>query len=144
MTCRDELATPHGAYPKARDQGQSIAGRGRASQRERAAQVSSGSLANVAGGKIHVRFASDSGHQGGRDRCPLSANKGRTALQQISALFDDLVGECEKRFRNLNADCLGGRDVDDKLKFGRLLDRNIAGLRAAQNLVHDLGSAPEL
>jgi hypothetical protein len=30
----------------------------------------------MAGGKIRVRFASNSGHQGGRDRCPLSAKSG--------------------------------------------------------------------
>src|SRR5262249_50315372 len=38
----DELAPPHGAYPKARDHGLSIAGQARASQQSRAAHVRSG------------------------------------------------------------------------------------------------------
>src|SRR5439155_13769313 len=42
------------------------------------------------------------------------------------------------------AEHLGGRKIDDKLESGRLLDRNIAGLRTAQNLVDQLGGAPEL
>jgi hypothetical protein len=44
-----------------------------AQQQFEAADVRNGSLADMAGGKIRVRFASDSGHQDGRDRCPLSA-----------------------------------------------------------------------
>src|SRR5262245_48983584 len=39
----DELAPPHGACPKARDHGLSIAGQARASQQKRAAHVRSGS-----------------------------------------------------------------------------------------------------
>ena len=35
---------------------------------------------------------------------------------------------------------LGGLEVDDEVEFGRLLDRDIAGLRAAQNLVNKIGS----
>src|SRR5262249_18464032 len=37
----------------------------------------------------------------------------------------------------------GGREIDDKLESGWLLDRNIAGLCTAQNLVDQLGRAPE-
>jgi hypothetical protein len=44
--------------------------------------VRNGSLADLAGGKIRVRVASDSGHRGGRDRCPLSAKTGREQVQQ--------------------------------------------------------------
>ena len=36
----------------------------------------------MAGGKIHVSFASDSGHQGGRDRRPLSAITGREQVRK--------------------------------------------------------------
>jgi hypothetical protein len=36
------------------------------------------------------------------------------------------------------------RQVDDQLEFGRLLDRNIAGLHPAQNSVDKIGGAPEL
>jgi hypothetical protein len=102
------------------------------------------SFATELGCPRYVRSSSNRRHQSRRRPPTFCARSRLMHCSKISALFDDLVGECEKRFRNLNADCLGGRDVDDKLKFGRLLDRDIAGLRAAQNLVHDLGSAPEL
>ena len=50
----------------------------------------------------------------------------------------------EERIRDRQAEPLGGRKIDDKFESGRLLDRNIAGLRTAQNLVDQLGRAPEL
>ena len=58
--------------------------------------------------------------------------------------FDHLVGAQQERFRDRQAERLGGREIDDELEFGRLLDRDIAGLRPAQNLVDQLGGAPEL
>jgi hypothetical protein len=38
---------------------------------------------------------------------------------------------------------LGGGQVDDQIELGRLLDRDVTGLRPAQNLVYILGGAPE-
>src|ERR1019366_10554254 len=58
-------------------------------------------------------------------------------------LLDHLVGAGKQRFRDREAERLGGGQVDDKIESGRELDRNVAGLRAAQNLVHILGCAPE-
>src|SRR6476646_3786773 len=58
--------------------------------------------------------------------------------------FDHLVGAQEERIGDRQAKSLGGRKIDDKFESGRLLDRNIAGLRTAQNLVNQLGRAPEL
>ena len=65
------------------------------------------------------------------------------ASQQNNALFDHLVGARQKRFRDSQAECLGGREVDDKLELGRLLDRYIGGLCAAKNLVHQVCRVPE-
>src|SRR6516225_3202813 len=68
-----------------------------------------------------VRFTPKSGHWLSVLGCPLCAKSGHSALQQGLALFDHLVGAGEKRFRNLDAERLGGCDIDDKLDFGRLL-----------------------
>src|SRR3984893_3873761 len=65
------------------------------------------------------------------------------APQQTASLFDDLVGECEQRRRHLEAKRPSGREIDGELELGRLLDLEVARLRAAQNLVHILGGAPE-
>jgi hypothetical protein len=44
-------------------------------QQRRRTDVRYGSLADMTGGKLHVCFAPDNGHQGGRHRCPLSAGR---------------------------------------------------------------------
>src|SRR5262249_46806650 len=76
-------------------------------------------------------------------RCPLYAQKrtfmngiGMSALgqkrthavQQKGLLFDHLVGAREQRRRHGEAERLGGGQVHDEIKFGRLLNRDIAGL----------------
>ena len=48
--------------------------------------------------------------------------------------------------RRARGDCAALRDrvkIDGEVEFGRLLDRDIAGLSATQNLVDDFGGAPE-
>src|SRR5262245_20256577 len=45
--------------------------------------------------------------------------------------------------RNRQAERPSGDKVHDQIKLSRLLDRDIAGLRPAQNLVGQLGGAPE-
>ena len=64
--------------------------------------------------------------------------RSKTAL-----LFDHLIGAKQKRVWDRQPDRFGGCQIDDQIKFGRLLDRDIAGLRSAQNLVNQLGVAPE-
>ena len=46
--------------------------------------------------------------------------------------------------RHFEAERLGGRQIDDQIELGRLLDRDVSRLRPAQNLVDEVGGAPEL
>ena len=43
----------------------------------------------------------------------------------------------------VEAERLGGVQVDDEIELGRLLDRDVGRLRPAQNLVDIVGGAPE-
>src|SRR5262245_55022284 len=50
--------------------------------------------------------------------------------------FDYLVSDGKHFVGNLNPKCFGGFEIDDEIEFGRLLDRQIAGLSTLQNFVH--------
>src|SRR5260370_15614613 len=66
------------------------------------------------------------------------------AVQQtMRGSLDHLVSAQQKRLRNFEAERLGGRKVDDEFEFGRLLDRDVGGLRTAQNFVYKFGGASE-
>ena len=56
-------------------------------------------------------------------------------------LFDQRIGTQQERFRDFQAERLGRGQIDDKIEFGRLLDRKIGGFCAAQNLVDKVGGA---
>ena len=60
-----------------------------------------------------------------------------------SILFDYFVGADENALRDGETERLGGLEIDRQLEFGRLLDRDIAGLRPVQNFVDQLGTASE-
>src|ERR1700730_14316513 len=57
--------------------------------------------------------------------------------------LNHLVGPRKQHGRNRQAEHLGGRQIDDKIELGRLLDRDVARLHPAQNLVDKIGGAPE-
>src|SRR6516165_5492121 len=61
--------------------------------------------------------------------------------RQAAASFDHLVGACEQRRRDSDANRLGGCRVDDKLHLRRKLYWQIARLLAFQNLVYEIGGA---
>src|SRR4030095_1693428 len=58
------------------------------------------------------------------------------------SLLDDLIGPLQQRLRDGEADRLGRLEVDDQLELRGLLDGQVAGLGAFQDLVHVGGGAP--
>ena len=63
--------------------------------------------------------------------CPLSANSDQNAPQQMTLLFNHLVGGKQKLWRNSQTKRLGGLQINDEFVFGRLLIRQITSLLAA-------------
>src|SRR5262249_18785586 len=66
----------------------------------------------------------------------------RTSLW-LAHSFDHLGSAEQKRFRDGEAERLGGVQIDDEVELSRLLDRKISRLRSAQNLIDVVGSEPE-
>src|SRR5215510_2475172 len=58
-------------------------------------------------------------------------------------LLDDLIGPQKDRLWNGEAERLGCIEIDNELKFGRLLHRQISRLGTLQYLVHERGGAPK-
>ena len=57
------------------------------------------------------------------------------AAQQRASLFDRLVGGCEQRGRNVEAERFRGLEIDRELVFDRLLNRQIGWLGALEDAV---------
>src|SRR5262249_10849048 len=55
--------------------------------------------------------------------------------------LDQLVGAQQERFGNFQSNGLRGGEVDDKIEFSRLLDRDVGGLPSTKNLVDKFGGA---
>src|SRR5258708_15679803 len=60
-----------------------------------------------------------------------------------SALFDHFVSQQLHRYRYIDAERLGGLHVDDQLEPGGLLDGEVGGLGALEDLVHVHRAAPK-
>src|ERR1700675_977514 len=70
-------------------------------------------------------------------------SKKRThALQQTSSLFDPLVGGLLEMDRHVEAQRLGGLEVDDKLIPRRRLHRHVGWLLALEDAIDVAGCAP--
>jgi hypothetical protein len=63
----------------------------------------------------------------------------RCSNKPCAELFDHLVGAGEQSRRYGDPKRFSSDQVDDKIELGRLLDRQIGGLRAAQYLVDVVG-----
>ena len=70
----------------------------------------------------------------------LSATSGCERSQQGSPLFNQLVGAREQRRRDFEAECFGGRQIDDEVELGRLLDREVRrlGAKACAHAIRDI------
>src|SRR5436189_1662031 len=66
----------------------------------------------------------------------------RTSLRLAHSL-DHLVGASDEHRRHVEAERLGGGQIDNEIEFGRLLDRKIARLCTTKNFIDILASTPE-
>src|SRR5439155_25624151 len=59
-----------------------------------------------------------------------------------TVLLDHLVRTQPQRRRNRQPERRGSFQIDHELELRRLLDWEVSGLRALEDLVHEIGSAP--
>src|SRR2546427_12236157 len=65
-----------------------------------------------------------------------------TSQLPYHSLLDHLVRQDQERWWHRDPERLGGLEIDDQLELHRLLDGQVSGLAALQNLVHVGGGAP--
>src|SRR5215469_144936 len=62
------------------------------------------------------------------------------AVQQISSLFDHLVGNSEQRRGDRDTEPVCGFADDDRFELGRLLDRDIGDFQAFEDKIDNLSA----
>src|SRR5262249_15896348 len=77
---------------------------------------------------------------------PSHARPSRRCSQKLAALVEhrlsaDLVRPPEHRWRDRQVERLGGLEIDDQLELRRLLDGQVGGFSALEDLVHIGGRA---
>src|SRR5262252_9841917 len=60
-------------------------------------------------------------------------------IGDIAPLLDHLVGAGEERSRYVDAKCLRGLEIDNKVELARLIEGNVARLRTLEDLVDFIG-----
>ena len=59
---------------------------------------------------------------------------------KLTSSFDHLIGSQQRRSCDIEAERLGGLEVEHKIELGRLLDRDVGGLGAFEDFVHEVPS----
>src|SRR5262249_21190401 len=72
---------------------------------------------------------------------PPSGRPSQESSLPILTSFNHLIDAGEQRGRQFETERLGGRKIDDEIELRGLLDRDVARLRAAQDLVDIIGGA---
>src|SRR5271166_483807 len=86
---------------------------------------------------IRATWRTAPARRGGRPSRPLPARPAASLAREEKAAtvsFDDLVGAGEDRWRDRQAERLGGVEIDDQLECCRLLDRRVGRLGALADL----------
>ena len=63
-------------------------------------------------------------------------------LANRAGSFNHLVCAQQERLADVQAEHLGGREIEDQIELSRLLDWNIRRLLAFQDFVDEIGRAP--
>ena len=69
------------------------------------------------------------------DMCGANSNVRFGPIADMRSLLDDLVSSQEERLWDGEAECFGSLEIDDELKLGRVLHRQVGRLSAAEYAV---------